>query len=227
MNHGWAICQRPKGAKNAFTADLHNARGDYCGIPFMRSLLLAVHEASIELGILQIDNVDWKFLQQSDEVLERMKTALRHLTTLELVISTGMDENGNEIGVEIPTCRRYHSNNTKLAEFLAAAPNLKDLAIGFDWYEPYCPAELRQVFGSTSGPCLESVALENIDAASENLNRFLEQHASMLKHVIMKTVRLLEGTWIDTPKNEPDLEFEVGVHQRGITWRGSASALGF
>lgn len=198
MNHGWAICQRPKGAKNAFTAGLHNAGGDYCGIPFMRSMLLAVHEAGIELGILQLGSVDWKFLHQSDEVLERMKTALRHLTTLELVISTGMDESGNEIGVEIPTCRRYLSNNTKLAEFLAAAPNLKHLGIGFDWFEPYCPAELKQVFGSTTWPCLESVALENIDAASENLNRFLEQHASTLKHVTMKTVRLLEGTWIDS-----------------------------
>ena len=130
-----------------------------------------------------------------------MKTALRHLTTFELVISTGMDESGNEIGVEIPNCRRYLSKNTKLAEFLAAAPNLKDLAIGFDWFEPYCPAELKQVFGSTTWPCLESVALENIDAASENLNRFLEQHASTLKHVTIKTIRLLEGTWIDTLQN--------------------------
>lgn len=198
MNHGWAICLRPKDAKNAFAAGLHNAGGDYCGIPFMRSLLLAVHEAGTKLSILQLGSVDWKFLQQSDEILESMKSTLRHLTTLELAISTGIDESGNEIGVEIPACRRYLSKNTKLAEFLAAAPNLKDLTVGFDWYEPYCPAELKQILGSTTWPCLESVALENIDAAPNNLNCFFEQHASTLKHVAMKTVRLQEGIWVNT-----------------------------
>ena len=197
MNHGWAICQRPHNAKNAFAAGLIKAGGDYCGIPFMRSLLLAVQEAAIELGTLQLGSVDWKFLQESDKTLRCMKNALRHLTTLELAITTGMDESGNEIGVEIPTCREYLRNNTKLAEFLAAAPRLKDLAIGFDWFEPYCPAELNQIFGSTVWPCLESIALETIDTTSDNLNRFFEQHAFTLKHVSMRTIVLLDGTWTD------------------------------
>ncbi len=198
MNYSWAICPRPKGAKNAFAAGLVNAGGDYCGIPFMRSMLLAVHGAGLELGTLQLGSVDWKFLKQSDRVLERMKTALHGLTTLELAITTGLDESGNEIGVEIPICRKYVSRNAKLAEFLAAAPNLKDLTIGFDWNEPSSPAELNQIFGSTTWPCLESIALENIDAASETLSRFFEKHASTLKHVAMKHMRLQEGTWVET-----------------------------
>lgn len=198
MNHGWAIYVRRKDAINAFAAGLHYAGGDYCGIPFMSSLLLAVHEAGIKLSILQLGSVDWKFLQQSDEVLERMKSTLYYLTTLELAISTGMDQSGNDIGVEIPKCRRYLSKNAKLAEFLAAAPNLKNLTISFDWYEPFCPAELNQTVGSTTWPCLESITWENIDATSENINCFFERHASTLKHVTMRTMRLLEGTWIET-----------------------------
>ena len=198
MNHGWAICQRSENAKNAFAAGLVNAGGDYCGIPIMRSLLLAVHEAGIKLEILQLGTVDWKFLQQSDEILERMKSTLHHLTTLELAISTGMHESGNGIGVDIPTCRKYLSKSPKLADFLAAAPNLRDLNINFDWNEPFSPARLNHVFGGTIWPCLESIALGNIDAASEDFNRFFEQHASTLKHVAMKTIGLQEGTWIAT-----------------------------
>lgn len=198
MNYEWAICERLTNAKNAFAAGLINSGGDYCGIPFMRSLLLAVHAAGVELGTLQLGSVDWKFLQLSDEILESMKSTLRHLTILELVISTGMD--GNEMGVEIRDCRKYLRKN-KLAKFLAAAPNLKDLTIGFDWNRPYSPAELNQIVGTTTWPCLESIALENVDAAPENLNRFFGQHASTLKHVGMKTIRLLAGTWIETLEN--------------------------
>lgn len=91
-----------------------------------------------------------------------------------------------------------YSNNTKLADILAVAPNLKDLTIGFDWYEPYCPAELNQVFESTTWPCLETVAMEHIDATSKNLKCFFEQHASILKHVIIEPMRREEGTWIET-----------------------------
>ena len=125
MNHGWAICQRPEGAKNAFAAGLSDAGGDACGIPFMCSLLFAVYHAGIELRTLQLGDVDWKFLQQGDETLQLLKNTLRHLTTLELAISTGIDESGNDIGVEIPNCRDFLSDNSKLADSLPRPPNSK------------------------------------------------------------------------------------------------------
>lgn len=194
MNHGWEFCQRARGVKNHFAAGLLNSEGDHCGIFFMRSLLLAVHEAGIALVILEIGSVDWKFLQQSDAILERMKSTMHHLTTLELVISTGMDEND----VEIPACRKYLSNNNKLAEFLAAAPKLESLRINFDYNEPFGPAELSHIFGNRSWPCLACITLENIDAASDSLNRFFERHASTLMCVAMRNIRLLEATWVET-----------------------------
>ena len=198
MNYGWAICQRPTNAKNPFAAGLINAGGDYCGIPFMRSLLLAVHAAGVELSTLELGSVDWKFLQLSDEILKRMESSLYHLTALELAISTGMDDSGNEIGVEILVCRRYLRNNAKLAKFLAAAPNLKNLTISFDWNKPYSPAKLNQIVGTQIWPCLESFAIKNVDAAPKHLNCFFEHHASTLKHISMDTIRLVKGTWLET-----------------------------
>ena len=215
MNHGWGIYQRPEGARNAFATGLTNAGTDYCGIPFMLSLLRAVHEAGIKLVTLQLGDVDWKFLKQSHETLECMKNTLRYLTTLKLAVSTGMDESGNEIGVEIPICRKYLCNNKRLAEFLAAAPALKDLAITFDWYEPFCPAELNQIFGDTVWPCLESIALENIDATFDHWVYFFEQHASTLKHVTIKTIVLLDGTWVHALEKMSKILNLKSVYARG------------
>ena len=199
MNYEGAI--RPKGAKHAFAAGLLNAGGNHCGIPFMRSLLLAVHEAGIELNILELGSVDWRFLSQNEDILGRMKRALNHLTSLELDISTKKGQTGNRLGVGIPDCRRYLSQNPKLIEFLAAAPNLKYLRIGFDSNEPFAPAELSQIFGSTTWPYLESISLASIDAVSENLSHFFNRLASTLNEVEMMFIRLQEGTWIKTLEN--------------------------
>ena len=199
MNHGSAICQGPKGVNNAFAAGLSKPGGDYyCGdggVSFMRSLLLAVHETGIELNTLRLGEVNWKFLQQSDEVLKRMRYTLRHLTTLQLAIFARTEHEYAEIP---PTCRNYLRSNSALSEFLAAAPKLKDLAIAFDGYKPHCPAGLNQIVGDTVWPCLESIAMDCVDATFGDWNHFFKQHASTLKHVAMGTIILRNGTWIDT-----------------------------
>ena len=198
MNHGSAICQGPKGVNNAFASSLSKPRGDYyCGdggISFMRSLLLAVYEAGIELDTLRLGAVNWKFLQQSDETLKRIKYTLRYLTTLELAISATTEHTYPEIA---PTYRNYLRNNSALSEFLTAAPKLKVLAITFDNYRPNCPAGLNQIVGDTVWPYLESIAMDCVDATFEDWNHFFKQHASTLKHVTMRTIILRNGTWID------------------------------
>ena len=194
MSHRGAICQGPRGLMTAFAAGLSRGRGDYCGIPFMRSLLLAVYEAGIELDTLRLGDVNWKFLQQSDETLKRIKHTLRHLTTLDLVISTETVYRPSE---EIPICRNYLRNNNTLSEFLAAAPKLKDLEITFDAYESSCPAGLNQIVGDTVWPYLERIAISNIDATLEDWSHFFKRHASTLKHLTMRNIILQNGSWID------------------------------
>lgn len=142
INHGGAICQGPEDVNNAFVVGLSRVIGDYWGgdgIPYMRSLLNAVYEAGIELDTLRLSYVNWKFLQQRDETLKRMKYTLRYLTTLELAISTSPEH----MCAEIPICRNYLRNNNTLSEFFAAAPKLKDLVITFDGFKPYYPAGLN------------------------------------------------------------------------------------
>lgn len=195
MNHRRHVCRRPRDVKYAFAAGLIGANGDHCGIPVMRSLLLAVYNAGIELDTLRLGDVNWKFLQQSDETLKRMKYTLCHLTTLHLVIST---EPLQWPGEEIPTCRKYLHNDKKLSEFLAAAPKLKDLTIAFDsGYDLYCPAGLNEIFGDTVWPDLESIAMDSVDATLGEWNHFFERHASTLKNVTIGTIILRNGRWID------------------------------
>ena len=195
MSHRGAICQVPRGLMKAFAAGLSRGRGDYCGIPFMRSLLLAVYEAGIEFDTLRLGDANWKFLQQSDGTLKRIKHTLRHLTTLDLVISTETVYAGDQI----PICRNYLRNNNILSEFFAAAPKFKDLELAFDAYEYqlYCAAGLNQIVGDTVWSYLERIAISNIDATIEDWSHFFKRHASTLKHLTMRNIILQNGSWID------------------------------
>ena len=138
---------------------------DYCKIPYTRSLLLAVHQADIELRVLRLGGVDYKFIQQSNEILELMKTTCSNLTTLQIEFSIRTSENlpttEDETSVEVPSLWAYLGESTKLADFPAVAPSLKDMTIKFDYYdyEPFCAAELKQVFASTLWPFLESISM--------------------------------------------------------------------
>ena len=195
--NGWLIPNRSRSADNDLAAGLDRAQSDHCSIQCMRSLLLAVHQAGTKLRVLKIDGIDWKFLQQSNETLECMKSTLSHLRSFGLSISPGYNETETDIGVEIPSCGAYLSESTRLVEFLASAPNLEDLTVGCGCFEHSPPPELRLIFGNTVWPCLQSIALDNIDAESKHLKRFFEQHASTLEHVTFQDMVLVDGRWIE------------------------------
>lgn len=164
------------------------------GVAQMRSLLLGAARTDVRLRRLELGDVNWTFLQADEEVLEQMKKSIEHLKCLNLVISTGMDEAGDEIGVEIPECRKYLENGC-LRDFLTAAPALEDLALDFDWYKPYCPTEMKHVVGDFTWSCLRNVAFENIDTSDQDWVAFFVRHAPTLRDVTIQTIRLTSGSW--------------------------------
>ena len=58
------------------------------------------------------------------QILEKMKEVLSPLKRLEIQIGTGCDDEGEEIGIEIPECRNYLDNNA-MHDLLSAAPELE------------------------------------------------------------------------------------------------------
>ena len=221
MSMGCNIVTRSDHVKRAFSAGLHIPSGDHYsidgpgpGVSQTRSILLGAHQAGVQLKQLQLGDVDWKFFQAIKCDMEKMKQSLRSLRILELVISTGYDEDEDEIGVEIPECREYLENNS-LCGFIEAAPDLEILSLSFDWFEPCCPAELKQVVRSTTWPCLRSVSFENLDVDEEDWIAFFDRHCSSLRDLNLKTIRLLQGRWAEVLEHMSKVLALESAYSRG------------
>ena len=209
MNHGWGLWSRdgnPRKPKtDPYAAALTHAGGDHhhadpSGVRQMRSLMLAIRDAKRKIDTLRVGDVSWKFLQQDEATLNKMKEVLIPLEVLQLVISTGFDFDEEEIGTEIPECRRFLSNN-KLHDFISAAPDLKHLTICFDWYEPYCPALFINVVDSTRWSYLRRVTFECIETSEHDWLDFFQRHSPTLKSVAVNTIGLLDGEWSNVLEN--------------------------
>ena len=204
MNLGFAMGASSQYSRNAYNSALQYAGGDYDhpepGVPQMKSLLLGAKKANLQLDSLGVGSVNWKFLLGSRKTFEQMMSTLAHLTELDLDIGCKSDDE-DETSLEIPECRRFLEDSTRLHDFYAAAPNLKTLALTFDWYEPFSPADFKDVVQVTTWPFLRTVCFENIDTTDRDWVAFFNRHASTLKHVTFKTIRLMDGEWWEVLKD--------------------------
>ena len=167
-----------------------------CGVPQMRSLLVAISQANIQLQTLRIGTVSWKFLKMKPQILEKMKEVLSSVQRFEIQISTGYYSEGEEIGVEIPECRDYLENNA-MHDILSAASELDVLSIGFDSAYPFPPANLENIFQSTRWPILIHLTLECIETSEEAWMAFLDRHVSTLRFMMLCSIELSHGAWPD------------------------------
>lgn len=83
------------------------------GFFHMRSLMLAIHQAGLQLGVLKIDAGSWKFLQQDDEVIEKMETVLKSVQAFMLTIcfASAKDEGPIEVDQDRREAIRFLSSN--------------------------------------------------------------------------------------------------------------------
>lgn len=186
-----------------FKASLHRPYGDYGhsqpnGVPQMRSLLLGCHQTGRQLTKLIIGDVNWQFLRDEADNINMMKQSLRHLRVLDLTISTAYDFDKNEPGPEIPKCREYLTNNA-LCDFVKAAPELESLSIAFNCYTTNCATELKHIVRDHHWKNLKRVEFEQIDATQADFASFFIRHASTLRHLGLRGIRLLkQGEWVPT-----------------------------
>lgn len=207
MNHGWALWPGAWGLwgverVNPFDAALANGGGDHLhehpsGVYQFCSLIAALHRAGCQLQCLHAGDVNWKFLQQDEATIQKIKDVLKMVRDLTLVISLGYTE--NEIGVEIPECRRWiyenDKNKDKLYDLLTSAPDLTNLDFTLDWNVPYAPIEFKDIVQSYTWPSLRVLYLDNIDAADQDWIAFFERHSPTLKHLSFRSIKLLTGGW--------------------------------
>ena len=204
INYGWGLWHG-KGYStdkkfNPYAEALASAGSDYLngGIPQIRSLLQAIHKVQIQLNSLRIGDVSWRFLEEVEgEELEKMKQVIAPLKQFELHMSTGYDEENDDIGCDILECWDFFVWNRSLHDLLAAASNVEDLCIGFDCSDPYAPAEINYIFGSKTWPFLHTLSIECIEISAKEWLAFIERHSSTLKSLTLCSLELFRGEWVD------------------------------
>ena len=199
MNHGWGLWHGNPDV-NPYADALARAGSDDqypdAGVPQMRSLLMALHASGVKLQSLRIGQVSWKFLMLDSDILGNLMKVLEPLECFEISISTGVDLEEDEIGIEIEECREFLEENA-LHNFLAAASKVEDLRVAFDWNDPYSAAEFDTTFSETRWTCLTILSLECVEIIESDWLGFLERHASTLKELDLRSIELAYGSWVD------------------------------
>lgn len=167
----------------------------YYGLPRgtsqLRSLLLGYYNAGTQLTRLELGDINWQFLRnESERNMRMMKQSLRHLRELDLNITTEYDVYDYEIGMEIPQCRRYLTNNA-LYDFIKTAPMLQSLSVSFESSPTDCRTELKHIISDHHWTNLGRVHFKNILATQADFATFCSHHASTLRHLSLKDVELL------------------------------------
>ena len=179
-----------------------NDQRESCGVPQMRSLLLGASHARLRLQDLRCGLVHWEIFKQSGEIFEEMKSAVQHLTMLNLHITTRISDDGSRDSLDgddyhsqIPACAEYLKESGRLQEFVVAAPDLRMLDIRFDMEHPYPPAGLKQIVGDFTWHSLHHVAIYVLQTIEDELIHFYSRHASTLSEVVLGTIQLTKGSW--------------------------------
>ena len=165
----------------------HTDLTDEYGLTQARSLLLGACQSGLKLNELHLGYVNAKILQEPDDVWEKFKCCLKHLTTLVLALSESKDANLEE----------KYGSAARVLELVTAAPKLRHLAFGFEFDQMENSRYFGEVFRAATWPSLQSVALGNIDVSSDDWLSFCNRHSSTLRTLDICDIKLTTGAWVD------------------------------
>ena len=200
--------------EDAFASALRCAGQDCPGVGQMHGSMQAIHNATVELDSLQIGGVSWKFMGQEDHIIEMMKEVLAPLKHFELGITTGYDEEADEIGSEILICRTAFRDG-RLGNFIAAATKLETLLVDFEWYEPCCPINFEHLVLFTHWPALRTLDLKCIEISRTRWLDFLRQHSATLRRLHLAHISLSTGLWVEVLE---DMQEALQLEEMWFRW---------
>ena len=181
INYGWGLwpgynavnpyedglCKAVGGADD----DDGTARGLKEIMPLLKMLI----GADLGLRSLRIGCLNWTFFEKLGDDGDRaiffreMKQLMKPLQDFRLVITTWSDidvddEDADDVeDEEVQKCRAYLANGV-LGRLVAAAPDLRKLAIEFDAHEIRCPIDFKFLVFDTHWPHLHKIKLDSVDA---------------------------------------------------------------
>ncbi|KAJ9648373.1 hypothetical protein H2199_001227 [Coniosporium tulheliwenetii] len=207
MSSGFWYRTRSEAVKRAFKDSLCYLHGDGPynswteGTRQLKVLLEAALLTDTKLEAVLAGSISWQFFRLDEDTMVKMISACASLTTLNLMLSTGQDEDGDELGVEASWCRDSMRSGV-LRSFLESIPNLRHLDVSFDVSngpDDCFPARLGDVIGDNYvWPNLKELVLGHLDDASETqILDILKRHRSSLRHFGIDTIALNPGnSWL-------------------------------
>lgn len=202
MSTGNGLIVRSDYLKNSFRDGLHDLcdddqLGHSMGVPQLRSMILSMYNAGIKLRVFECGEISWKLFRCSKGDLQAFAGALSEARKVRLLLTTASNDSRDRMGTDLPECRRFLKNG-RVRELLSQAPDIEDLELRFDWYDPYFPIELANVVGDHIWPNLTSVTLSTIETSGDELMHFLQRHRTTLRKLCMGTICLRSGEWPST-----------------------------
>lgn len=189
LNFQCGIMERTKALKtsfpvNGFIFSVKRIVGPL-GVPQLRSILLGAHEAGTKLKVLRCGKIDWRFFQLPEVEMDKMKSALKHLTSLHISMYTGQRDEAVE--------RHTFLKNRRMCQFFSTAKYLRSLNIEFHRFQR---PELEYCVGQNIWRHLSTVQLSCLDTSEDALISFLERHAGTLEDLTLCDINLVQGGWI-------------------------------
>lgn len=163
------------------------------------SLLLPLVGLGPRLRDLTVGAVAPSFVSQFEDPVKfsQMVDICRNLTTLDLTIDTGMNED-NEVGIWVDECKAIFRTGV-MRRLLGAMTNLVSLTIHFTFIdertEDY-PARFGDLVSKDAHWAhLEHVRFDVIEAPRQDLVDFIGRHTSTLRSIEIRSLRLIESSW--------------------------------
>lgn len=219
INYGWGLWPGYE-SSNPFEDGLCKAtsnNGDASdtarGLKEIMPLLRMLCEANMNLLSFRVGSLNWRFFEwcgddgEHANFFEKMKQMMASLKDFKLVITTWSDLNTDDSDIleeEVNKCREYLANGV-LGRLLAAAPDLRKLAITFDAHQEECPIDFKYLVLDTHWPHLHTLEIDSVDTHEEVWLHFFERQAKTIKRLSLSMIRLLEGEWADVLERMQEL----------------------
>ena len=164
------------------------------GVPQLRSILVSAQNAGVRFRTFECANVSWKLFRRSQKDLKAFAAVLSQVRRFRLELSMGIDDTGNEMGIELEECREF-LRNRRFRDLISQANDIEHLDIKLEWSTLVYGVELANLVGDRIWPRLTSVVLSSIEATEDHLIQFLERHRTTLRDLHLDEIHLASGEW--------------------------------
>jgi hypothetical protein len=171
---------------------------DPLGLSDFNFLLKAAAKAGTKLKKRRVGLISWKFfVEMTDETLNTLLQPLSQLTTLKLNMSTGVDGETDEVGLEAEECSEFMQEGG-LRRFIASLPTLQTLVVDFDFRDEEFNygASFEDIFDQTGEwPQLRKLTLATIRINQADFLSFARKHKGSLKRLHLMNIHL-DKSWL-------------------------------